>query len=329
MNKNHLSLIHDTPEDNNHVRYQPDGYQQQHITLSQIAARLRLISDQMKGKRPSKTTQDYSLFAQKTEEGIKCYLDDIARAMLAEHNARSSSHKELLAYLERIEHFLVAMQKDKTETVLSERQALMKDTAEEFGERLRYELAVQTKAIVAENQKSNQEISRQLREAFATPRFSVQLVSLQKQIASLQEKLDSFNDVAKRSSLENKTQVTKIQSVLPEASVMPAALTENQANTNVTTFNKSVIRKLAAGKRDKPRFAPTEKFQSTEQEQSPEKSKRPDGDKTNGDDFASQKAAQHVVGVQEVEKTAQSAKSRRSSSRSGFRKIFTRFVALF
>lgn len=329
MNMNHLPLMKDTSEDNNPMRHPQDDNSQQHLTLSQIAARLHLISDQMKGKKPLKTTQDIPLFAQKTEEGIKGYLDDIARAVLAEYNARRNSHNELLAYLERIEHFLETMQKNNNETVLFDRQALRRDTAEEFGGRLRQELEAQTKEFVAENQKSNQEISRQLREAIATSRFSVQLMSLQKQITNIQAKLDTFNDVGKKSLFENKTQAVTPQTFLPAASVTAAALADNQANTNVRNFDESVIRKLAAGKMGESRFAPADKFQSTDQEQLSKKTERLDDDKTNGDKHVSQTAAQNIVGARAAEQTVRPAKSQKLCFRFELRKIFTRIAALF
>lgn len=325
MNINHLLLMQDRSEETNYEQYQPDENQRQQMTLSQIAERLRLISDQMKNKRPLKTMQDIPLVPQKIEEGIKDYLNDIARAVLAEYNARRNSHNELLAQLGRIEHFLVAMQKDKSEDILSDRQALMKDTAEELGGRLRQELAAQTKEFVAENQKTNQEISRQLREAVATSHFSVQLASLQKQITNIQAKLDTYNNVGKGASLENKAGVIKPRAFSPQAPVPATTLTENQANTNEPAFEKSVIRKLAAGKID----APAGKFQSTNQEHLPKAFKRPNDEKTNAVNLASQAAAQNMVGVHTAKQMVQSAKTGRLSFQFGFRKIFTRIAAIF
>ncbi|WP_295895784.1 hypothetical protein [uncultured Bartonella sp.] len=328
MNTNHISLLRDTSEETNHVRYQSDDNQQQCMTLSQITGRLRLISEKMKDKRSFKATQDNPFSTQKIGEGMKDYLDDIARALLAEYNARRNLQNELLVHFEKIEHFLVAMQKDKTETFLSDRQALMKDMAGEFEGRLKQELAAQTKVFVAENKKNGQEISRQLRETVETSRYSVQLMSLQKQITNIQTKLDTDNDVAKKSLLENETQVIKPQTVLPQASVPAATLTENRVDTNPTNVDKSIIQKLATGNIDEP-FASTGKFQSTDQEQLPEVFKSPDDDKINGDNFTSQTEVDNTVGEQATGQTACSSKSQTSSSKFRFRKIFTKIAALF
>lgn len=325
MNTNHLSLMQNASGETNYLRYQPDDNHQQRMTLSQIAGRLRLISEKMKDKRSFATMQDNPFSVQKADGGMKDYLDDIARALLAEYNARRNSQKEFLVLIEKIEHFLVAMQKDKTEAVLSDRQALIKDMTEEFSERLKQELATQMKVFVAENQKNGQEILRQLRETVDISRYSVQLISLQKQIEKIQTKLDTDNVVAKRSSLENETQVRKLQTVLSQTSVPAAALTENRVDTNPTKADKSVIRKLAAGVIDESRFTSTGKFQSADQEQLPEVSKLPDDDKINGDNFTSQTEVDNTVG----EQAAESAKSQTSSSQFRFRKIFTKIAALF
>ena len=331
MNTNHLSLMRDTSEENNHVRYQQNKSEQQQFTLSDIAERLRLLSNQMKSKPAFKTMQNITPFPHKEDQGINGYLDDIARALLAEYHARRNSHCELLAHLEQIKHDIAATKKGKNEADCSDSHDLIKETAEQFGERLRLELAAQTKTFIAENQKSNQEISRQLQETVETSRFASQLISLQKQITNIQAKLNAHNIGQKSSSFENKTQTVASPTFPKKTNVPSPEKTENQENTNIRTFDKSVICRLATKKIIASQFDPSGKLPPAYREGQPMTCKISDENKQKNiiQSFKTQAEKRNLACPRTIEENPHTAKCKKTSVQYKFRKIFTRVSALF
>ena len=249
MNMNRLSLIPNEADDKNFARFQPQKNEQQQLTLSDIAARLRSVHEQMKTKAPTRETENVMPFPQNKDDGVKAYLDDIARALLKEYEARKTAQNELVHHFQRFEQLLVENRQGMKTTAASDRQILMKEVAEEVQSRLKQELSEQTKSLAAEGQKANQEISRQLREAVAASRFSVQLVSLQRQITNLQATLDAHDKSLTKGSSEDSVKVEKenFASLLNSTQIPTPTIGQNHKDAQ-KVFDKSVIRILAEKK---------------------------------------------------------------------------------
>ena len=152
MNTHHLSLIPDMPEEEGFVRLKPQNADSQHITLSDIAERLRLVHDQMKRETDVRPVEDVTPFPLHEEQDLKGYLDDLARALIAEYEARRTSQNQLIAHFDRLEELLLKTNEEKGPVSDSERQVLVKETAEQIVVRLKPEFAEQTNRIIAENQ---------------------------------------------------------------------------------------------------------------------------------------------------------------------------------
>ncbi len=248
MNMNRLSLISNEAGEKQFARHQPQEIQRQQITLSDIAARLRSVHEQMKTKAPVKL-ENVMPFPKKNNDDVKAYLDDIARALLKEYEARKTGQYELVRHLARIEQLLEANKRELEQTAEKDKQALMNDIAGEVHSRLKQELAGQTKSLAEESRKTNQEISRQLREAVAASRFSVQLVSLQRQITNLQATLDAHDKSPTNCSHEVKRKHLDDE-LLSNINPQPLPATDRGQNHHDVkkSFDKPVIRLLAEKK---------------------------------------------------------------------------------
>ena len=250
MNTNHLSLIPDMPEVEGFVRLKPQNADSQHITLSDIAERLRLVHDQMKRETDVRPVEDVTPFPLHEEQDLKGYLDDLARALIAEYEARRTSQNQLIAHFDRLEELLLKTNEEKGSVSDSERQVLVKETAEQIVVKLKPEFAEQTNRIIAENHKENQEFSRQLRENLASSRFSAQLLSLQKQITNIEACLGKYEQNSENHSSRNTGQSGTTMPQNKQASLTDLPLRDKQEKQTVRTFDKPVIRRLADGKTD-------------------------------------------------------------------------------
>ncbi|WP_273760510.1 hypothetical protein [Bartonella sp. ML70XJBT.G] len=79
------------------------------VTMSDIAKKLRSVYAQMQIKNVPRPVTAQSF----VEESLKSYLDDISRAILAEHYIRRQKEKKLFEYLEQIKTLVQSLQKEK------------------------------------------------------------------------------------------------------------------------------------------------------------------------------------------------------------------------
>ncbi|EJF76056.1 hypothetical protein HWV54_01890 [Bartonella alsatica] len=79
------------------------------VTMSDIAKKLRSVYAQMQMKHSSR----YSTSQSFVEESFKSYLDDISRAILAEHYIRRQKEKKLFEYLEQIKTLIQSLHSEK------------------------------------------------------------------------------------------------------------------------------------------------------------------------------------------------------------------------
>ena len=253
MNMNRLSLISDEAGEKQFARHQPQEIdtqeiQRREITLSDIAARLRSVHEQMKTKTPVKS-ENVMPFPQKNNDDVKAYLDDIARALLKEYEARKTEQSQLVRHLARIEQILEANKQELEQSAEKDRQALTNAIAGEVHSRLKQELTEQTKSLADESRKTNQEISRQLREAAAASRFSVQLVSLQRQITNLQATLDAYDKSPTSCAHEEKSEHLDEELLSTTSPQQLPASDSGQNHLEIKkSFDKPVIRILAEKK---------------------------------------------------------------------------------
>lgn len=246
MSINRLTRISGQAEKESYLRYQPQNILSEPVTLSTIAQRLRLVHNQMKKRdqmaRQTQTdlVEPTEVLAQQAEDGVKSYLDDIARALLAEYNARRQTQERLLAHLTRLEQLIQNGIQEKRKKAYLYKQTLVQDTVAAVQLTLKHEFTQQAEKLAAENQKNNDELSRQLREVTAASRFSVQIASLQQQIANIQATLDGQKEARK---------TIPANFVLEETNERPPMAENSAAQTAETctkkTFNKPVIRILA------------------------------------------------------------------------------------
>ncbi|UTO27792.1 hypothetical protein [Bartonella harrusi] len=92
------------------------------ITMSDIAKKLRSVYAQMQKKHSPRPLISQSF----VEEGLKSYLDDISRAILAEHYIRRQRERKLFEYLEQIKSLVQNLQNEKTnleEAVIKQRMS--------------------------------------------------------------------------------------------------------------------------------------------------------------------------------------------------------------
>ncbi|WP_375653009.1 hypothetical protein [Bartonella sp. MR110HLJHH] len=79
------------------------------VTMSDIAQKLRTVYTQMQMKHPPRSLMQQS----SVEEHFKSYLDDISRAILAEHYIRRQREKKLFESLEQIKTIVKSLQSEK------------------------------------------------------------------------------------------------------------------------------------------------------------------------------------------------------------------------
>lgn len=225
------------------LHFVPHDVEKQQITLSDIAQRLRLVHDEMKRRAPYGSVQNPVSVLEKTNDGLKSYLDDIARALLAEYGARRQSQEKLFARLDRIEQIL----EEKSRTQYSYRQSLLHDVVASVHVTLKQELVTQLRKLVANSQQNNKEITRQIREAVATSRFSAQLASLQQQIANIQATLSAHDEPQKNIAANFAPQQENEQRATLQFSASDA-----RQKADIKIFDKPVIRILAEKKLAEP-----------------------------------------------------------------------------
>ncbi|WP_375628244.1 MULTISPECIES: hypothetical protein [unclassified Bartonella] len=79
------------------------------VTMSDIAQKLRTVYAQMQMKHPPRSLMQQN----SVEEHFKSYLDDISRAILAEHYIRRQREKKLFQSLEQIKTIVQSLQSEK------------------------------------------------------------------------------------------------------------------------------------------------------------------------------------------------------------------------
>ncbi|MET3590185.1 hypothetical protein ABID23_001286 [Bartonella silvatica] len=79
------------------------------VTMSDIARKLRSVYAQMQMKHPSRHLASQSSI----EESFKSYLDDISRAILAEHYIRRQKEKKLFESLEQLKSLVQSLHSEK------------------------------------------------------------------------------------------------------------------------------------------------------------------------------------------------------------------------
>lgn len=187
-----------------------------HISMSDIAARLRQVQTQMQmltRPSPQKTVAIKAqnnpnlLLKQSTSFDPLCdineRLDIISHAIISEHNGRKNSHQILLNRLDAIEAASKNNSKQSQNNYAGNTalENKIKTLIEEV-------LQSQLKNILSEVQKNKIEVSRQIREATAAIRFSPQLAMLERQMTDIQAKL---NDDSRH--FKNKSDSLNIQKI--------------------------------------------------------------------------------------------------------------------
>lgn len=220
MTVNRLSIVPNAGSADSDIGYAQHNASAQQITLSEIAERLRLVHAQMKKQTPINNVQDEVQTAVNAVEPNREYLNDIARALLAEYYARKKSEQNLIEKLSEIKDLIEQNAAIQNSHIANDRQDLTQKITEELDSRFKLELEQQAKTISRDNQKNNEELLRYLRETTSTSRFAVQLASLEQQILKIQSSLEANKnaDVSNKSNARQSISLmgTKIQ---PDATI--------------------------------------------------------------------------------------------------------------
>lgn len=227
MTVNRLSIVPNVGNADSDIGYTQHNASAQQITLSQIAERLRLVHSQMKKQTPinnvrneAKTSVDVVAPNVNVVAPNKEYLNDIARALLAEYYARKKSEQNLIEKLSEIKDLIEQNAAIQNSHIANDRQDLTQKITEELDSRFKFELEQQAKTISRDNQKNNEELLRYLRETTSTSRFAVQLASLEQQILKIQSSLEANKnaDISNNSNARQSVSLmgTKIQ---PDATI--------------------------------------------------------------------------------------------------------------
>ncbi len=220
MTVNRLSIVPNAGSADGDIGYAQHKASAQQITLSQIAERLRLVHAQMKKQASINNVQDEVQTTVNAVEPNKEYLNDIARALLAEYYARKKSEKNLIDKLSEIKDLIEQNVAIQNSYIANDRQDLTQKITEELDSRFKLELEQQAKTISRDNQKNNEELLRYLRETTSTSRFAVQLASLEQQILKIQSSLEANKNADVSNNRDARQSVslmgTKIQ---PEATM--------------------------------------------------------------------------------------------------------------
>lgn len=220
MTVNRLSIVPNAGSADGDIGYAQHKVSAQQITLSQIAERLRLVHTQMKKQASINNVQDEVQTTVNAVEPNKEYLNDIARALLAEYYARKKSEQNLIEKLSEIKDLIEQNAATQNSHIANDRQDLTQKITEELDSRFKFELEQQAKTISRDNQKNNEELLRYLRETTSTSRFAVQLASLEQQILKIQSSLETNKNADVSNNRDARQSVslmgTKIQ---PEATM--------------------------------------------------------------------------------------------------------------
>lgn len=220
MTVNRLSIVPNAGSADGDIGYAQHKVSAQQITLSQIAERLRLVHAQMKKQASINNVQDEVQTTVHAVEPNKEYLNDIARALLAEYYARKKSEQNLIEKLSEIKDLIEQNAATQNSHIADDRLDLTQKITEELDSRFKLELEQQAKTISRDNQKNNEELLRYLRETTSTSRFAVQLASLEQQILKIQSSLEANKNADVSNNRDARQSVslmgTKIQ---PEATM--------------------------------------------------------------------------------------------------------------
>lgn len=220
MTVNRLSIVPNVGNADGDIGYAQHNASAQQITLSQIAERLRLVHAQMKKQASINNVQDEVQTTVNAVEPNKEYLNDIARALLAEYYARKKSEQNLIEKLSEIKDLIEQNAATQNSHIADDRLDLTQKITEELDSRFKLELEQQAKIISRDNQKNNEELLRYLRETTSTSRFAVQLASLEQQILKIQSSLEANKNADVSNNRDARQSVslmgTKIQ---PEATM--------------------------------------------------------------------------------------------------------------
>lgn len=220
MTVNRLSIVPNAGSADGDIGYAQHKVSAQQITLSQIAERLRLVHAQMKKQASINNVQDEVQTTVNAVEPNKEYLNDIARALLAEYYARKKSEQNLIEKLSEIKDLIEQNAATQNSHIADDRLDLTQKITEELDSRFKLELEQQAKTISRDNQKNNEELLRYLRETTSTSRFAVQLASLEQQILKIQSSLEANKNADVSNNRDARQSVslmgTKIQ---PEATI--------------------------------------------------------------------------------------------------------------
>lgn len=220
MTVNRLSIVPNAGSADGDIGYAQHKVSAQQITLSQIAERLRLVHAQMKKQASINNVQDEVQTSVNAVEPNKEYLNDIARALLAEYYARKKSEQNLIEKLSEIKDLIEQNAATQNSHIADDRLDLTQKITEELDSRFKLELEQQAKTISRDNQKNNEELLRYLRETTSTSRFAVQLASLEQQILKIQSSLEANKNADVSNNRDARQSVslmgTKIQ---PEATM--------------------------------------------------------------------------------------------------------------
>lgn len=220
MTVNRLSIVPNAGSADGDIGYAQHKASAQQITLSQIAERLRLVHAQMKKQASINNVQDEVQTTVNAVEPNKEYLNDIARALLAEYYARKKSEQNLIEKLSEIKDLIEQNAATQNSHIADDRLDLTQKITEELDSRFKLELEQQAKTISRDNQKNNEELLRYLRETTSTSRFAVQLASLEQQILKIQSSLEANKNADVSNNRDARQSVslmgTKIQ---PEATM--------------------------------------------------------------------------------------------------------------
>lgn len=234
MTVNRLFIVPNVGNADSDIGYAQQNASAQQITLSQIAERLRLVHAQMKKQTPINNVQN----AVKTSVDVvppnKEYLNDIARALLAEYHARKKSEKKLIDKLSEIKDLIEQNAAIQNSHIADDRLDLTQKITEELDSRFKFELEQQAKTISRDNQKNNEELLRYLRETTSTSRFAVQLASLEQQILKIQSSLEAN----KNADISNNSHAKQSVSLMG-TKILPDATIDSSSN------HRPLLRKLA------------------------------------------------------------------------------------
>lgn len=236
MTTDRLPTNPDFRQTDDNLGYVPYHTSMQQITLSNIAERLRIVHNQMKRRAPLYSSQKMAEAPEKAINPLKGYLDDIARALLAEYNTRRTSEQNLLNRISELENIIKESVKKRDDMLLSRCEGIAQQAANEMRSQIKLEIEGQAKTVISANQAANQEILRQVKESASMSRFSVQLASLEQQVLKIQ------------SALEARKQIVNEHKITAEEPSLSNNLSTDDEKGIKEHFHKPILRQLAEEK---------------------------------------------------------------------------------